>query len=350
MRGKKARGRSNRNERGAAAAQRSPAVPSASHDPPGPDTSTQQPANSQETTAAPTCGSEQATRAQLTETLGVSAKSTLVDIEHANDQLVVDRFLGSAAHEPRSRARDVAAIAAAAERGDAQAQLHMLRSSYESGTLAAFTKQRSRALEQNNSDTILWMGLRHALQYLANEKDDHQRDVVKDAALNYLPVPAARGLATAQYTLGMLIYCIHCDSSAKADVLNAARWIRKAAMQGFMDAQYELGEMFRHGVFCDHIYMRFARKYIRRASVQGHVEAITRMHELRTCVQCGADDAPRACSLCHQARYCNTGCSEKHWCEGNGVGGGISGNAGARHKDTCPRMYARKSRADKGLS
>jgi hypothetical protein len=72
MRGKKTRGRSNRNERGsgAAAAQRSPAVPSASHDPPGPDTSTQQPANSQETTAAPTCGSEQATRAQLTEKLG----------------------------------------------------------------------------------------------------------------------------------------------------------------------------------------------------------------------------------------------------------------------------------------
>jgi len=145
MRGKKARGRSNRNERGAAAAQRSSAVPSASsHDPPEPDTSTQQPANSQETTAAPTCGSEQATRAQLTETLGVSAESTKVDIEHANDQLVADRF-----------ACDVAAIAAAAERGDAQAQHHMLRSSYESGNLAAFTKQRSRALEQNNSDTIL---------------------------------------------------------------------------------------------------------------------------------------------------------------------------------------------------
>jgi TPR repeat protein len=249
--------------------------------------------------------------------------------------LVADRF-----------ACDVAAIAAAAKRGDAQAQLHMLRSSYESGDLAAavaaaVAKQRSRALEQNNSDTILWIGSFHALEYLANEKDGPQRDVLKDAALKCLLVPAARGSATAQYALGMLIYCIHCDSSAKADVLDAARWIRKAAMQGFMDAQYELGEMFRHGVFCDHIYMRFARKYIRRASVQGHVEAIARMKELRSCVMCGGDDAKLACSLCHRARYCDSWCSEKHWCEGGGVGFGVSGGAGTRHKDTCPRTHAR---------
>jgi TPR repeat protein len=139
----------------------------------------------------------------------------------------------------------------------------------------------------------------------------------------------------------MLIYCSQCDSGAKADLLDAARWIRKAAMQGLMDAQYELGEMFRHGVFCDHIYTRFARKYIRRASVQGHVEAIARMKELRSCVLCGADDAKLACSTCHQARYCDSRCSEKHWCEGGSVGGGVSGGADARHKDMCPRTHAR---------
>jgi TPR repeat protein len=112
-------------------------------------------------------------------------------------------------------------------------------------------------------------------------------------------------------------------------------------MQGFMDAQYELGEMFRHGVFCDHIYMRFARKYIKRASVQGHVEAISRMKELRSCVMCGADDAKLACSLCHRVRYCGSWCSEKHWCEEGGMGVGVSGGAGTRHKDTCPRTHAR---------
>ena len=118
------------------------------------------------------------------------------------------------------------------------------------------------------------------------------------------------------------------------------RRIRKAALQGVMDAQYELGEMFRHSVFCDHIYMRFARKYIRRASVQGHVEAIARMKELRSCLMCGAADAKLACSLCRQARYCDSECSEKHWCDGGGMGGGVRRRgAGARHKDTCPRTH-----------
>jgi TPR repeat protein len=120
----------------------------------------------------------------------------------------------------------------------------------------------------------------------------------------------------------MLIYCIKFNSEAKANLLDAARWIRKAAMQGCMDAQHELGEMFRHGVFCDHIYMRLARKYTRCAAVQGHVEAIVRVKKLRSCVMCGADDAKPACSLCHRARYCDSRCSEKYWCEGGGVGGG----------------------------
>jgi TPR repeat protein len=140
----------------------------------------------------------------------------------------------------------------------------------------------------------------------------------------------------------MLLYFTQYKSDTKGHLLDAARWIRKAAMQGVTEAQYELGEMFRHGVFCDHSYMRFARKYIRRASVQGHVEAIARIKELRSCVMCGVDDAPLACSLCHQARYCNSACAEKHWCEGGGVGGGVSRGAGARHKDVCPRTHARK--------
>ena len=121
-----------------------------------------------------------------------------------------------------------------------------------------------------------------------------------------------------------------------------ARWIRKSAMQGFMDAQYELGEMFRHGVFCNHIYTRIARKYIKRASVQGHVEAVARMKELRSCVMCGADGAKLACALCHQARYCDSRCSKKHWCKGGGVRSGVSGDAaGTQHKDTCPRTHVR---------
>ena len=156
-----------------------------------------------------------------------------------------------------------------------------------------------------------------------------------------LAAAETRGSARAQYALGMLIYCSKCNPGDKANLLDAARWIRKAAMHGFMDAQYELGEMFRQGIFCDHIYMRFARKYIRRASVQGHLDALTRMKELRSCVMCGADDAKLACSTCYQARYGDSQCSEKHWREGGGVGVGVSGGAGARHKDTCLRTHVR---------
>ena len=105
----------------------------------------------------------------------------------------------------------------------------------------------------------------------------------------FLADAAAHGSATAQHVYGMTMYCNACgrESGAKADFLNAARWIREAAMQGIMEAQYELGEMFRLGLFCK-VHMCFARKYIRWASWQGHVEAIVRMKKLRGCVFCGA--------------------------------------------------------------
>jgi hypothetical protein len=249
-------------------------------------------------------------------------------MKHANDELVADRFAG-----------DLATIAAAAERGDGQAQLYIL--TVANGCVDEADMWERIMATQGNTDEIIWMGLDSVHEHLAAKKNGPERDAMKNAALKLLKDPAARGSATAQYALGMLIYCSQCDSGTKADLLDAARWIRKAAMQGLMDAQYELGEMFHHGVFCDHIYTRFARKYIRRASVQGHVEAIARMKELRSCVLCGADDSKLACSTCHQARYCDSQCSEKHWREGGGVGVGVRGGTDARHKDTCPRTHAR---------
>jgi hypothetical protein len=307
-------------------------VHSASGDLSGPERRTQQPANSQGATAAPTHDSAQATGAQLAEKLQGFALSTFVGLKHANDLAVADRFAG-----------DVANMAAAAERGDAQAQMAMFYRNYTNDYHDGITKWSvSTMVTKGNNDAILWMGLVYVQGYLAAEMNGPERDESKKFALDILRNPADRGSAMAQYALGMFIYCSQCDSGAKADLLDAARWIRKAAMQGLMDAQYELGEMFRHGVFCDHIYTRFARKHIRRASVQGHVEAIARMKELRSCLMCGAADAKLACSLCRQARYCDSRCSKKHWCEGGGMGGGVSGRgARARHKDTCPRTHER---------
>jgi hypothetical protein len=146
----------------------------------------------------------------------------------------------------------------------------------------------------------------------------------------------------AQYVLGMVMYQSACGQD---DFLDAARWIRKAAKQGVSEAQYELGKMFHHIYY--YVQMRLARKYIRRASKQGHVEATACMKELRKCVFCGADDAPLACSRCREARYCDSTCSEKHWCDGGGVGRDVDGRFTEPHSNVCPRSYSRSQRKKK---
>ena len=167
---------------------------------------------------------------------------------------------------------------------------------------------------------------------------------VGDGATKHLTASARSGSTyapRAQYVLGIFIYQSICGSSDSSDrtqflYQNAVRWIHMVAKQRFMEAQYELGKLFHHGIFCD-VHPRFARRYIRRASKQGHVDATACMKELRSCVFCGVDDAPLACSRCREARYCDSTCSEKHWCDGSGVGRDVVGDATDPHRDVCPR-------------
>ena len=116
----------------------------------------------------------------------------------------------------------------------------------------------------------------------------------------------------------------------KDDMLETARRFRVAAHEGLMDAQWELGEMFRQGLHCD-VHMRFARKYIRRAAKQGHAEAVERMKEMRRCAWCGAEDAHRKCFACLESRYCNSTCSSNHWAQGRG-------ELDEPHKQTCSSL------------
>ena len=147
-----------------------------------------------------------------------------------------------------------------------------------------------------------------------------------------------------QHIIGVLMLHATCDiddsRDAKAGFMAAAFWISGAAKLGVAESQFVYGELFRYGVFRD-VHMRFARKYTRRASVQGHVRAIASMKELRSCLLCGVDDAPLMCACCRQARYCDAACSGKHWCEGGGVGGGAGEFAPSLepHKTTCPRTH-----------
>ena len=142
--------------------------------------------------------------------------------------------------------------------------------------------------------------------------------------------------ADAQYIMGMFDYWMHGCARLKPEMLKTARWFRLAAHQGLKEAQWELGEWFHRGVFCD-VHVPFARQYIRRAARQGHAEAIDRLKELCSCVYCGAAAAPVKCSTCLTTMYCDAACSKKHWREGGGVSEVCE--AALPHKQTCTRAF-----------
>jgi TPR repeat protein len=290
---------------------------------------------SEEAMAAPTHASD---RDALVSRLDAFAQSAMTSVHADLESWVASEFSG-----------DWAAVAAAAEGGDAKAQFAMSLAPQLSAEERRVWMQR--AVARGHPDACLHTVLgvvyvrlqQGAIATLASDKD---------MAMTFLKLLLASGSAPAQYVAGMLLYIFDCGSGAREDFLDAARYIRKAAKQGLAEAQYELGEMCRKGVFCD-VHMRFARKHIRRASRQGHAEAVARMRERRSCAFCGADDAPRACGLCRKVRYCDNGtCCVKHWREGGGVGGGIIGGGapGARHKDVCPRTHAAMDESDDGES
>jgi hypothetical protein len=147
----------------------------------------------------------------------------------------------------------------------------------------------------------------------------------------------AKLLDKAQFLYGLLIvageHTVNAPGGEEENpFLTAGRMIRKAAKQGLQEAQWELGEMFRKGLFCK-VHMEFARKYIKRAAKQGCPEAVARMKDLRGCFYCGA---ALACSLCLKANYCDSMCSGLHWREGGDV---AECEGDAPHKKTCPRKH-----------
>ena len=64
------------------------------------------------------------------------------------------------------------------------------------------------------------------------QNDEVVLEMRKEKAMRDLQMPAASGSAAAQHATGMLLYNFDCDSGSKADFLDAARWICKAARQG----------------------------------------------------------------------------------------------------------------------
>jgi hypothetical protein len=237
---------------------------------------------------------------------------------------------------------DLNAVKAAAARGDAKAQyiigFMILCDAIPSDGISWLHK----AAAQGYPDAIRAVGAHLYLDAIVRPGVNCPAHGLEEAALRngaktFLTTSAVEHhSAEAQYLLGMLDCFLDGCARSKPDMLKTARWFRMAAHQGLAEAQWELGEWFRRGVFCD-VHMGFARKYIRRASKQGHAAALARMAELRLCVNCGADDAARKCKLCLEAWYCDAACAAQHWREG---GGCVSGGYDVPHKRACPRTHA----------
>jgi TPR repeat protein len=234
---------------------------------------------------------------------------------------------------------DIDAVKAAAVRGDAKA-LCAIGVLQANGRIPAVDASDwlCKAAAQGYPDAFFAIGVGFVDIIVNGLTPQGQEERTHSAAKGWLAKSAVdHNSADAQYLRGMFWCWKHGCARSKPDMLETARWFRMAAHQGLAEAQWELGEWFRRGVFSD-VHMGFARKYIRRASKQGHAAALARMAELRRCVCCGAEGAARKCKLCLEARYCDAACTARHWREGGG--GGRVGGFELPHKTACPRTHA----------
>jgi hypothetical protein len=179
-------------------------------------------------------------------------------------------------------------------------------------------------------DAMLVIGMANAVGELV------QDDLSEASITDLRDVIACTGSAEGQHVMGLIESARQNPTAVKDDIMETARWFRAAAHQGLKEAQWELGEMFRKGVFCD-VHMFFAHQYIKRAARQGHAEAMQRVKELCRCVYCGAESAPWKCSTCLETRYCDAACSTAHWRRGGGVSEVCE--AALPHRKTSPRTY-----------
>jgi TPR repeat protein len=226
------------------------AVPSSSDEP-----RQQQVPQPEEATAALACASD---RVKLTNRLHAFAAKAGKGLRDDAKSWVASEFSG-----------DFGAVAAAADRGDGRAQFALACISLIAPHICG-AKEGSRwfdrALEQGYDNALLYSGLRCVESIL--KKVSRQAELIEAAVLK-LKVPAEEGdNARAQHALGMRMYHSQCDSGSKADFLDAARWIRKAARASspLPEAQYELSEMFRKGLFTETVELFLARKYLNQAA------------------------------------------------------------------------------------
>ena len=127
----------------------------------------------------------------------------------------------------------------------------------------------------------------------------------------------------------------------KQDFGEAVRLYRKAADQGFANAQYNLGTMYANGQGVKHDFGEAVR-WFHKAAEQGHEQAkkdVPRAEEdlrkqrqaapasqpssSQTCANCGVAEtmgggALKPCSRCKAVVYCGKECQMQHWKKASG--------------------------------
>jgi TPR repeat protein len=253
-------------------------------------------------------------------------------IDRLVERLIVSKFSG-----------DMSAVRTAASAGNKEAQFAtLLKGGIEENRNTITEWEQNGISVHDNLSYLQYSGLCFLEEYLDlindNCDDEAKLKAAKDKAIAPLFVSAESGLMGSQYAVGMLMLVFGFGSNVKTDFLDGARWVRMAAAQGLMEAEYEIGEMLRHGLLPDMACReKRALRYIKSASEQGHPEASAYMQELKSCVMCGEDYAPLKCKRCRKMRYCDSDCSTKHWREGGGVGEVSREGAEAKHKHACER-------------
>ena len=139
---------------------------------------------------------------------------------------------------PQNDAEAVAQYLKAAEKGNADAQIH-LGDWYRHGRgedYAEAVRWYRKAADQGYAVGQYHLGMAY--------RDG--RGIAPDAALaaRWLALAAQQGLAAAQYQLGVMSRDGH---GTPRNEKEAVRWLRKAAEQGFAAAQSDLGTLYRDG-------------------------------------------------------------------------------------------------------
>jgi len=159
-------------------------------------------------------------------------------------------------------------------------------------------------------------------------------------AVRWYRKAAVQGYADAQFNLGLILTN---GRGVKLDHTEAVRWYRKAAEQGSTIAQFKIGGMYYqgHGVKKN---IDEALRWFQKAAEKGHAEAkeVVLLFEKelrtssnaafpaspsRTCANCGVAEtegssvALKPCPRCKAVVYCGKGCQAHHWKAGGHRGG-----------------------------